>query len=439
MEDNKNLQIVTGILLFAAFIFILFVVYNVFELVRVVEEERGLRKENEYISIIEESASSEPTGTSQNIGSNEREVYSISYDISPKVTFLDESSEIVSFRTALPSNFVIQYWEEGKESEAREVSQDEYTNFHEAVLTELEPGKKYYYRVRVYTENGGYNESFSSYFYALSRENDTFSFAVIGDNRPKTGFEMPDEFHRIIYQIRGKSPNFVMTVGDNVQLADISDLSRDDALEAWKMYARAVSSVSVNTPFYVGMGNHDKPGNEDALEVFRSVWSFPHNGGGLDEYFDETVYAFSYGNAKFIMLNSYFPGYHNELGLEQTEWLDNELRKATEDHIFVFTHHPIQGSTRSAYSNSNELHRMFVEYGVTAVFQGHDHVFCHYEQDGIRYITTGGAGSPLYKDLCVGKEISEYHYVLIDVKESDVFMTAISDTGRTISREALSP
>ncbi|MGL5319049.1 MAG: metallophosphoesterase family protein, partial [Bacteroidales bacterium] len=167
--------------------------------------------------------------------------------------------------------------------------------------------------------------------------------------------------------------------------------------------------------------------------------SVPH-AGVLKDY-----YAFEHGNALFVIIDPYWhsevvvdnkpgdkPGQKEKsaqniksakeqgggksgknpwgatLGKEQYDWLVRTLSESTATHKFVFAHH-VNGSGRGGvecaglyewggYGRNGvwefdkmrpgwemPIHKLFVKYGVDVFFQGHDHLFCKQELDGVIY------------------------------------------------------
>lgn len=98
-------------------------------------------------------------------------------------------------------------------------------------------------------------------------------------------------------------------------------------------------------------------------------------------------------------------------------WLKNVLATSTSKYKFIFHHHVSctcrgaaewynsyewGGYAHSSKNNSRlkwefdlyrpgwgnqSIHQMMVQYGVNAMFQGHDHLYCVQEVDGIKYVT----------------------------------------------------
>ena len=81
---------------------------------------------------------------------------------------------------------------------------------------------------------------------------------------------------------------------------------------------------------------------------------------------------------------------------DQTVWIEQQLQAARLDpeikHIFVSMHHPPYSI--SLHGGQAELREawtpLFEEYGVAAVFSGHDHVYSRAEKNGVHYFVSGG-------------------------------------------------
>ena len=100
------------------------------------------------------------------------------------------------------------------------------------------------------------------------------------------------------------------------------------------------------------------------------------------------------------------------LGREQYDWLVGVLQRNTSPYTFVFLHHLVGGNGTDARGGSEAsvffewggknldgtsgfasnragwskpIHDLFVQYKVSAVFHGHDHLYVHQERDGIAY------------------------------------------------------
>ena len=102
----------------------------------------------------------------------------------------------------------------------------------------------------------------------------------------------------------------------------------------------------------------------------------------------------------------------DETDTAQVDWLKGALAASTAHWKIVVTHHPIHTPTASSWflnpfsyftghdrdEGLDDLEPVFTEYGVDAVFQGHNHFYARLEpREGIRYFVSGGGGKDPYK------------------------------------------
>jgi 3',5'-cyclic AMP phosphodiesterase CpdA len=136
---------------------------------------------------------------------------------------------------------------------------------------------------------------------------------------------------------------------------------------------------------------------------------------------DEDYYGFTWGDALFLVLNvtGYTPTSHVinteagkqddwTLGEKQKAWLKAQLADSKARWKFLFIHHTVGGNAgdevnsrygrgggRAAKTGEQALiHGWMRQYGVQALFYGHDHVFTDITVDGVHYICVGSAGAP---------------------------------------------
>jgi 3',5'-cyclic AMP phosphodiesterase CpdA len=149
--------------------------------------------------------------------------------------------------------------------------------------------------------------------------------------------------------------------------------------------------------------------------------TYPQGGSEGEDY-----YAFSWGDALFVMLNvqTYTkPSNPKELsspgsdvvrvedwtlGEVQMSWLEETLKNATERFRFLCMHHPAGGNGGNPHDtlygrggarawNCGEqlrIHELMKLHGVQVFFYGHDHVFVDDVVDGIHYALPGSCGAP---------------------------------------------
>lgn len=296
----------------------------------------------------------------------------------------------------------------------------------EADLEELRPATRYRYRVEVG------DKSWSGEL-ATAPEVGAgvpFSFIVLGDSRSNA-----EAHRRVIERVSQEVPDFIVGTGDMVD-----DGARQDQ---WQTFFDIERELLVDNVYFPAVGNHDRQGRGRTADTYRSYFSLPDNGGDSERY-----YAFSYANARFLVLDS---NAHSFSLTSQTAWLERELEAARQDprvrHIFAVTHHPL--FSISLHGGQRDLRErwtpLFEKYGVSAVFSGHDHVYQRAERRGLRYFVSGGAGAPLYPrsprasatdKAAVQRFERAYHYLRVSVSGGNLDVTAVRVDGSIIESVA---
>jgi glycosyltransferase involved in cell wall biosynthesis len=135
------------------------------------------------------------------------------------------------------------------------------------------------------------------------------------------------------------------------------------------------------------------------------------------ERFGPHFYSFVAGDAHFLFLDS--TGKTPQRW--QLRWLERELSASPAERRFVFIAHPVREPVGELPLLTDEealapadfraaLIERFERLGVDAVFSSHVAVFSDETVNGVRYVTTGGAGG-----LIVDREASFHHYVVVEV------------------------
>jgi 3',5'-cyclic AMP phosphodiesterase CpdA len=207
-------------------------------------------------------------------------------------------------------------------------------------------------------------------------------FAVSGDNRATgRGVPAPPTSGQIFSELRLLQPAFCLWTGDTIYG------SEDSMGEARAEYDRFLrSAAAADVPIINAPGNHEIHKSAEREALYR-------------EKMGELYGSFDYGRCHFIALDTEEAAGPIGIGPAPKEWLRSDLsanRKAAA--IVVFMHHPLfpkrKGQGFAETANRDEIHRLFVEYGVKYVFAGHEHLFCQSVHDGVHYVVTGGAGAP---------------------------------------------
>jgi glycosyltransferase involved in cell wall biosynthesis len=146
--------------------------------------------------------------------------------------------------------------------------------------------------------------------------------------------------------------------------------------------------------------------------------------GGLRFYdkFGPHFFAFEAADSHFIFLDT--TGHTSPAWL--LAWLERELQSSTSTHRFVFSGLPLHQKLPDTpafeednyFSNDTlaaQFKTLFAQHEVDVVFSSNLSLFHDTEEDGVRYVTTGGAGG-----LILDHESSYHHYVTVAVDESGV-------------------
>jgi hypothetical protein len=295
----------------------------------------------------------------------------------------------------------------------------------------------------------------------------TFSFALITD--PHIGADLsyynqgdPDVLQAVSIQIENHGPDFVINLGDMLDFHQFgfNDPPPDGSYTrlAYLNYRSLLGDVIGRASHFAVIGNWEgENGNytEDEIAWSRDMRRRYMVGPSSDTYPqggspDEDYYAFTWGDALFIVLNvqSYTPTEHPlpipigtpedwTLGETQLAWLTTTLENATSKWRFICIHHTVGGAAGtdadSAYGRGGGqaahvgeqavVHQLMIDYNVNIFFYGHDHVFTDMVVDDIHYTLPGSAGAPwLFSDYETGYEEywAESGWAKVDVSSDAV-------------------
>jgi 3',5'-cyclic AMP phosphodiesterase CpdA len=250
-------------------------------------------------------------------------------------------------------------------------------------------------------------------------------FAVLGDTG--TGGRQQYELARQLAAVHLEFPfEFVIMVGDNIIGAD----TPGDMAKKFSIPYKALLDKGI--PFRAVLGNHDSPTQRfykpfnmagERYYTFRAaqVGAFEPKGGGVHFFALETDY----------------------LDKPQIEWLEKELQSSKSEWKIAFFHHPLYSSGK-AHGSSLEtraiLEPLFVKYGLSAAFSGHDHVYERIkpQKGGIGYWVSGAGGRLRKGDLRVPSPLTakgfdrDCHFMIVEISGDDLYYQAISRTGTTV-------
>ncbi|MGE0378472.1 MAG: GEVED domain-containing protein, partial [Planctomycetaceae bacterium] len=238
--------------------------------------------------------------------------------------------------------------------------------------------------------------------------------------------------------IESRNPDFVGIAGDIVQ----SGGEQRDWDEFWRHNAGDIGNIAATTPILAALGNHENYGGPGgfgsytdsgvirARDKFKTYFETPDNGSGVST-FEDRYFRYDYGPITFISLDitnglpdqssqdtNFAIGAGPNLpdfnpGSTQYQWLEAQLADAQANSQFTFVqfHHvPYSvgphgfpagtGGNAAGFDNQSGvpvrvLTPLFAQYGVDAVFAGHDEMYERSVVNGIQFYDAGIGGDDL--------------------------------------------
>ncbi len=222
-----------------------------------------------------------------------------------------------------------------------------------------------------------------------------FDFIVVGDTQPGEPHEFSEYFFRMIEEWNILNPPFMVSLGDLILGGAIEGLDSQ-----WKEFEQIIARLQV--PFFPTPGNHDIS-NKESEEIYKLR-------------IGPVCYAFSYGNARFIFLNTEEPGQVDTFSDIQIEWLKKELSKLKEKHLFIFFHKPYFVDPN--HRGWSAIEPLLQSFPSVFVFAGHEHLYMNLGRRGnIHYVISGGGGGPI---RTAPEEGGFHHYLWVQVNGDTV-------------------
>jgi hypothetical protein len=244
----------------------------------------------------------------------------------------------------------------------------------------------------------------------------SLTFAVIGDNG--TGDSEQYELGKQLFAAYQRQPfPLVIMVGDNIYGSE----RPQDFVKKFESPYRPLLDAGVK--FYASLGNHDSR---------EQRYYKPYNMEGKLYYSlkapDQDV--------RFFALDTTY------LDQPQLDWLEKELSGSKEHWKIPFFHHPPYSSGGRHGSDPrirSALEPLFIQYGVTVVFTGHDHFYERIKpQHGITYFVTGSGGKLAPGDLRDNSPLTargfdrDQAFMVINIDGDRLTFQTISRTGRVV-------
>jgi len=262
-------------------------------------------------------------------------------------------------------------------------------------------------------------------------EENGFSFAFLTDIHLQPEWGAEAGFQWAIREVNKLQPDFVITGGDLVMDVLNQSYGRSDSL--YNLYKKL--SGKFDMPVYNTMGNHENYGwqrNEEGIE------QHPEYGKGMyEERIGPRYYSFDHKGWHFIILDDVYlkePGvYAGRVDDEQLAWIIKDLEKVDKlTPIAISVHIPFitsaaqisRGSMAGnsegmVASNSGDVLKLFSEYNLRLVLQGHLHFLEDiYIQNQVHFITGGAVSGKWWNNEPDSKP--EEGFVMIHIKGEDL-------------------
>jgi len=357
----------------------------------------------------------------------------------PYLQNLRQDSVELMWRTDVETESVVEVRQEGAETSATWRCNIPRTA-HQMTIPNLKPDTRYFYRVG--HESGFLTESV---VFRTFQEEDAaavsgFEFVAYGDHR-----NFPAAHRSVVEAIlkvnreRG-DPRFVLDGGDYTGQGEMNPDPWDE-----QFFAPAENMMN-HICLFPAIGNHETFSNWPRIpHRYLANFSPPIERSGTKYY-----YSFHYGNAHFIVMDSWSSGY--ETDGKQWAWIRDELRRSEKPwKIAVFHNPPYAHRVAPTVTFGNEEIRkhlipLFRLYGVSLVLNGDSHFYQRSEQDGIVYVVTAGGGAPLYApakpEECadfVRASKGIYHFTRIRIEGDKLSLWAYDTEGQVFDTATYAP
>ena len=344
----------------------------------------------------------------------------------------------------------VEYWKAGS-AEVRTSEERAFAAGAPAVvrLSGLAPDTAYGYRLAFAREGAGEMTAGPEWAFQTQRASGKpFVFEVQGDSHPERPHQNdPSLYARTLRAASADRPDLYFTIGDDFSVDNLRDVTPNAVDAIYLGQRRTLGLVGHSAPLFLVNGNHEQAALCNLDGTPESVAVLAQN--RREKYFSQPApegiytgntepvphvgllrnyYAFTWGDALFVVIDPYWHtpepvdnvrGTREKgtrdlwavtLGKRQYDWLRETLSKSTAPFKFVFAHH-VHGTGRGGvelaglyeWGGRNRdgswgfdakrpgwelpIHPLMAKHGVTVFFQGHDHLFCRQELDGVVYQT----------------------------------------------------
>ncbi len=388
------------------------------------------------------------------------------FDDGPWLHFIDDPahSVVINWISKEKGEGIIRFGE--SESTMEKYVLQDHSRIHRRAFTGLLADHVYYYQIQE-----------RNTVYSFKTPSDCLEhvvFALVGDTQNGGGLGDPNwAFPKLVDAIQ-REPKLDLLL----HVGDLTDQGND--LRSWHAYFDAAKNLLSRVPMHVAVGNHDTGTN---YMHDKAMKKYPDEGANFDYLLgykyavpaaeDQTTsfkgryYSFKYGHCLFLMLDTQNSKLANPDN-PQWEFIKTELNSVP-DHVWkiICVHRDLVDIQKSQTGEiiyhydkfSRYICPILHEYGADIVFQGHDHIFQflswkyseekaiyapvrHIKKIEIPYITSGGAGNELRRNLSLKEESKNVdsvvitedssHYLLVEIGKEICTITAKYDDGSVL-------
>jgi predicted MPP superfamily phosphohydrolase len=250
----------------------------------------------------------------------------------------------------------------------------------------------------------------------LPNHPDSLKFGVMGDNGTGDPPEYQTAQQMFAWHAKFDFP-FVVMVGDNIYGGE----RPQDFVNKFEAPYKALLDAGVK--FYASLGNHDS-----REQRYYKLYNM-----------DGKLYYSFKAPKQDVRFFAFESTYMDDT---QLAWIQNELKNSREKWKICFFHHPLYSSAGTHGSEVKlraVLEPLLIQYNVTLVLNGHDHVYERIKlQNGIQYFVDGSGGQLRSGDLRRGSPLTakgfdtDQTFMLMELEEDALTFNTISRQGAIV-------
>lgn len=257
-------------------------------------------------------------------------------------------------------------------------------------------------------------------------EGTAVSFAVIGD----FGSSGPHAA-AVADMVHSWQPDFIITTGDNNYR---NGSTRTIEANVGQYYGDYIDSDR----FFPSLGNHDW--HTEAAQPYLDFFPISESEANTGNSNNERYYDFIQGPVHFFALNS-DKGEPDGFTVDskQAQWLKAQLATSSSPWQIVYFHHPPYSS--GYHGSTKWMQWPYAQWGVDAIFSGHDHNYERLMVDGLPFFVNGlgGVGIRRFKAPFPGSQVrfnDDYGAMLVTADASNIIIEfyAVTNGGTLIDR-----